>query len=141
MCTQRLRKKQRRPTRIYPVKREKAVVYHEPPIPTFTTEEMIECQGCHERFPLVNEEGEQGIKIHCAGCNQFFHCQVAGTCYGKHCSYEVSIGNIHRLSWCIHCVPACSMNQEKKQRTEICVCQECFKPTDIYRRGSDTSQR
>ncbi len=121
MCTQRLRKKRHK--RVHPrIKR----VYQKPPAPTFTTDEMIECQGCHESFPLVCDDSEQGIKIHCAGCNQFYHCQVAGTCYGKNCSHEVSLGSIHHLSWCIHCVPKCAMNQEKQNRTERCVCYKCL---------------
>ena len=125
MCTQRLHKKKRRGhKRVHPSQTRKS--HPKPPPPTFTVDEQIECQGCHKTFPLVCDDGEQGIKIHCAGCNQFYHCQVAGTCYGKNCSHEESLGSIHHLSWCIHCVPRCAMNQEKKDRTERCVCNKCL---------------
>ncbi len=125
MCTQRLYKKRRRkrPVRVSPE-------YPSAPTPEFTTEETIECQGCHESFPLLSDEGTPGIKIHCAGCDQFFHCHIAGTCYGSHCAHKTSIGMTHRLSWCIHCVPTYSMNCEKQNREDKCICHTCIR--DIY---------
>ena len=94
---------------------------------SFSTEETIECQGCHEEFPLLSKEGEPGIQIHCAGCDKFFHCHIAGTCYGSHCTHKTSIGVTHRLSWCIHCVPMYAMNCEKQKRDEKCICHICIR--------------
>ena len=126
MCTQRLYKKKRRGhKRVHPSQTRKS--HPKPPPPTFTVDEQIECQGCHQSYPLVSENEEQGIKIHCAGCNQFFHCQIAGTCCGTRCSQMTTIGTIHRLSWCVHCVPTCAMNKAKKNRDETCICTECMK--------------
>ena len=56
-------------------------IYPEPR-PTFTMDETIRCNGCFQKFTLNQ------IKINCAGCNKFFHCKVAGTCYGDNCKGE-----------------------------------------------------
>ena len=96
-------------------------IHPEPSItpPTFTMDETIRCQGCFLKFPL------DGIKINCAGCDKFFHCKVAGTCYGENCKEETRAGRLHRLSWCINCVPKIPENKEKVDRTEECICQKC----------------
>ena len=55
-------------------------IYPEPTYkPKFTMDENILCSGCFQKFYL------DGIKINCAGCDKFFHCKVAGTCYGDNC--------------------------------------------------------
>ena len=95
--------------------------------PSFTVEEAIECFGCKEVYPLLEETQKQGIKIHCAGCDQFFHCKVAGTCYGPHCSHQTGIGSVHRSAWCVGCVPKYAINREKESREDRCVCKDCFK--------------
>ena len=86
---------------------------------TFTMDENIRCQGCFQRFPLDQ------IKINCAGCDKFFHCKVAGTCYGDNCKEETRAGRLHRLSWCTNCVPKIPENKEKNDRTERCICEKC----------------
>jgi len=92
----------------------------------FTVDEVIQCQGCMVDFPLVSPSGEPGIQINCAGCDQFYHCQIAGTCKGPQCNRYTSIGVQHQLSWCVHCVPKYEINQVKKTRDEPCVCHECW---------------
>ena len=91
----------------------------EPPTPEFTMDESIRCQGCFQKFSLDQ------IKINCAGCDKFFHCKVAGTCYGENCKEETRAGRLHRLSWCVNCVPKIPENKEKNDRTEPCICNEC----------------
>jgi hypothetical protein len=102
-------------------KSKKTKIYPEPSIttPTFTMDESIRCQGCFQKFPLDQ------IKINCAGCDKFFHCKVAGTCYGENCKEETRAGRLHRLSWCVNCVPKIPENKEKVDRTEECICNKC----------------
>ena len=112
MCfTRKIKRERKRPT----VKR----VYPEPPVPTFTTDETIRCEGCFKNFKL------EDLKINCAGCDRFFHCKIAGTCYGDNCKSETRVGRLHRLSWCIYCVPAIPENKIRQSREEPCVCNEC----------------
>jgi len=87
--------------------------------PTFTMDEEIRCGGCSLKFTLDE------IKINCAGCDKFFHCKVAGTCYGENCKEETRSSRIHRLSWCTNCVPKIPENKEKLDRTEACICKSC----------------
>ncbi len=94
-------------------------VHPKPPPPTFTIDETILCNGCFQRFSLDQ------IKINCAGCDKFFHCKVAGTCYGDNCKEETRAGRLHRLSWCTNCVPKIPENKEKINREEPCICQKC----------------
>ena len=56
-CSQNQQRKKKKIYRVYP----------EPPLPSFTTDEIIQCAACEESFNLLD------IKINCAGCNQFFH--------------------------------------------------------------------
>jgi len=102
-------------------KSKKTKIHPQPSItpPTFTMDETIRCQGCFLKFPLDE------IKINCAGCDKFFHCKVAGTCYGENCKEETRAGRLHRLSWCINCVPKIPENKEKANREEPCICQKC----------------
>ena len=104
-------------------KSKKTKIYPEPISvsikPTFTMDETIRCQGCFQKFSLDQ------IKINCAGCDKFFHCKVAGTCYGENCKEETRAGRLHRLSWCVNCVPKIPENKEKNDRTEPCICNEC----------------
>jgi hypothetical protein len=90
-----------------------------------STNEQIFCYGCQRFFSLESNE----IKLHCAGCNKFFHCKIAGTCYGYHgkpCKEKIDYNSEHNLSWCISCVPGIDENKIRKNRTDSCVCQECF---------------
>ena len=61
-----------------------------------------------------------------AGCNQFFHCRVAGTCYGNKCLLETSDGILHRARWCMDCVPPIPENNEKQNKNENCICKDCY---------------
>lgn len=118
MCfTRRINRERRKKIhRVYPDR-----VHPDPPPRTFTTDEVIVCAGCNERFTLSD------IKINCAGCNQFFHCKVAGTCYGKNCEVETFHGEKHRECWCTDCVPPLPVNKPKESREAKCVCKECYK--------------
>ena len=70
-------------------------------------EECISCYNCKRIFKLGSNE----LKIHCSGCNNFFHCGIAGKCIGKNCSYtDTLIGESHSLSWCVNCVPKLRIN-------------------------------
>jgi hypothetical protein len=109
MCFTRKIKREQKRKRIYP----------EPKPPTFTIDEVIQCYGCYKYFTLPD------IKINCAGCNKFFHCQIAGTCYGENCTSEFGTNQVHRLSWCINCVPAIPENTIRQSREERCICKEC----------------
>lgn len=113
MCFTRYKSREKRVrkniNKVYPMKKY---------TPEFTMDEIIECAGCSNKYEL------EQIKIHCAGCNQFFHCKIAGTCYGKNCTHTIN-RNIHRLSYCINCVPNLPINKEKKNRKEKCICKEC----------------
>ena len=113
MCfTKKIKREQKRPKigRVYP----------DPEPPSFTIDEVIQCSGCYNNFSL------EDIKINCAGCDKFFHCKIAGTCHGIHCKTELRPGKIHRLSWCINCVPHIPENNIRKSRDERCICKECY---------------
>ncbi len=113
MCFTRRVNKQRKKKKIYRV-------YPEPPLPSFTTDEIIQCAACEEPFNLLD------IKINCAGCNQFFHCRIAGTCYGDKCKLKTNDGKIHRARWCMDCVPPIPKNNEKINIDDKCICKDCY---------------
>ena len=112
MCFTKKIREQKRPKiyRIHPV----------PVTPSFTTDEVIQCHGCYNHYTL------EDIKINCAGCDKFFHCKIAGTCYGKNCTSEFGTNQVHRLSWCINCVPGIPENKIRKKREEHCICNKCY---------------
>ncbi len=114
MCMTRKINRERKKKKIYRV-------YPEPQRPSFTTDEVIQCAGCNEKFKLSD------IKINCAGCNQFFHCKVAGTCYGSNCLETTNDGQNHRQCWCTQCVPPLPKNIEKEKREEKCICKQCYR--------------
>jgi hypothetical protein len=122
MCFTRRKQKQKR-------QKTNKVIPYEVPMTSFTVDEVIECFGCKEFFPLLDSNLKPSIKIHCAGCDHFFHCKVAGTCYGPNCSHKTRLGDIHRLAWCTDC--AITKNDKGGTRTGTrdvqCVCKECFK--------------
>ena len=76
--------------------------------------EMIPCGGCNKVFTLRSNE----LKIHCASCMKFFHCQIAGPCCGPGCRPQSTFVNQHRERYCIHCVAKVYPNQE-------CLCIPC----------------
>ena len=84
--------------------------------------ECITCYNCKKHFNLSSNQ----IKIHCAGCNQFFHCGIAGKCSGKNCSSVTMRGKYHRLSWCVNCVPKMKGNEEKPDGMGYCTCNDCL---------------
>jgi hypothetical protein len=113
MCFTRRTHKQRKQ------KRRKNAKIH--PEQKYDMEEIFTCNGCQEKYKLDD------MKIICAGCSKLFHCKVAGTCYGKNCKAEITDnGEMHRLSWCMDCVPKLLVNNEKTDRTERCICKECY---------------
>ena len=63
--------------------------------------ECMVCYHCKEMFNLRGNE----IKINCAGCDKFFHCNIAGKCKCY-------------LSWCNNCVLS-NINNE-------CRCPDCI---------------
>ena len=84
-------------------------VYLKPPPPTFTTDEILLCYFCKYNFTLESNQ----IKINCAGCDQFFHCNIAGKCIGKGCKTSG-----HQLSWCNSCIHSTYGNGK-------CICNDC----------------
>ena len=107
-------KRKSKKTKIYPEPIPTSITPH-----TFTMDETIRCSGCFQKFTLDQ------IKINCAGCDKFFHCKVAGTCYGDNCKGETRAGGFHRLSWCTNCVPKIPENKEKANRGDHCICNKC----------------
>lgn len=97
-------------------------VYPKPNAPSFKTYEKILCYGCQNEFTLDSNK----IQIHCAGCHRFFHCKIAGTCYGTNCYTETMRGQQHYLSWCINCVPGIPENKINLDRTKQCICHKCY---------------
>jgi len=77
--------------------------------------EALLCGGCRKGFSLRSEE----IKIHCNGCDKFFHCKIAGKCQGKDCCIQTSDGLIHRASYCYSC-------SKINYRNDQCLCKDCF---------------
>ena len=108
-CSQNQQRKKKTIYRVYPE-----------PLPSFTTDEIIQCAACEESFNLLD------IKINCAGCNKFFHCRIAGTCYGNKCLLETSDGILHRARWCMDCVSPIPENNEKQDKNEDCICKDCY---------------
>ena len=91
------------------------------PTPTFTADESIVCSGCFNSFNLSSNQ----LSGLCAGCNKFFHCKIAGTCYGikgNNCVFDSS----NTLSWCINCVPGIPENTINKVRRAKCICEYCL---------------
>ena len=115
MCFTRKIKREKKRTKDYKIHPTSFIT----PTPEFTIDESILCSGCYQRFTLDQ------IKINCAGCDQFFHCKIAGTCYGENCKEETRAGRLHRLSWCVNCVPKIPENKEKINREEPCICTKC----------------
>ena len=63
------------------------------------SKEHIVCHHCKGNFKLSSNE----IKINCAGCNRYFHCNIAGKCRGTDCT-EILHNGKHTLSYCLNCV-------------------------------------
>ena len=60
-------------------------------IQSITTEQFLrECIACYHCKEIFNLESNE-LKINCAGCDNFFHCNIAGKCKCQ-------------LSWCNNCV-------------------------------------
>jgi len=104
---------------------KKNKIYPELNIKEITTDkfvkECITCYNCKQIFNLASNK----ISIHCAGCNQFFHCGIAGKCIGENCNGITMIGGGHRLSWCVNCVPNIPGNEVKTNGIGNCICKEC----------------
>ena len=119
MCFRRIRPKKNK------IKKKK--IYPQVNYQNVTTEEFIkECISCHHCKQIFNLESNE-IKIHCAGCNQFYHCGIAGKCNGNNCNMDTLLGTNHKLSWCIHCVPKLPINGEKVNGIGNCMCPDCYK--------------
>ena len=116
MCFTRRKKKIKK---IYPIKNYN---YNIKSTGINISEEIITCFNCKQTFSL----GSNKIKIHCAGCNEFFHCGIAGKCRGDKCNLKTMRNNVHRLSWCIKCVPNIDGNQEKFDGIGTCICKNCL---------------
>ena len=121
MCFTRRKKKQKK-NKIYPY----FIGRSQKEIQNVTTEEFLsECISCYHCKKIFNI-GSSELKIHCAGCNQFFHCGIAGKCRGKNCNLPTMIGKNHRLSWCVNCVPKIDGNEEKINGEGTCICKDCL---------------
>ena len=121
MCFTRRKKKERENKK----RKKYAKVYPEPNHTNLSTEEFSkECICCHHCKQIFNL-GSEEIKIHCAGCDKFFHCGIAGKCRGMNCNLPTMLGEKHHLSWCINCVPSVEGNEEKKNGIGWCICKEC----------------
>ena len=80
--------------------------------------EVLTCGTCKKAFSLR----ENKLSAICGGCNQFLHCGIAGKCVGPNCG-----NSVHRLSWCIKCVPKTVLiNLHDLGPGKECLCQECL---------------
>ena len=80
--------------------------------------EILTCGTCKQSFSLKQNK----LSALCGGCNQFLHCGIAGKCVGLNCG-----NNIHRLTWCIKCVPKTVLiNLYDLGPDKDCLCQECL---------------
>lgn len=80
--------------------------------------EVLTCGTCKKAFSLR----ENKLSAICGGCNQFLHCGIAGKCVGPNCG-----NSVHRLSWCIKCVPKTVLiNLHDLGPDKDCLCQECL---------------
>lgn len=128
MCFTNKKKKLKKYNKIhpYPKKINNSKIINKPNVTKISTNEFLKefiiCHNCNKSFNI----GTNQIKIHCAGCNNFFHCGIAGKCKGKNCNLETTLGNKHRLSWCINCVPNILENKEKLNGIGECICNECI---------------
>ena len=78
--------------------------------------DVLLCGGCNTAFTLRSEE----IKIHCNGCEKFFHCKIAGECQGKDCCIQRPDGSLHRARYCYDCAKI-------KYDNNQCLCKDCYK--------------
>ena len=129
MCFTRRKSKAKKAKKEKKEKKYKRKIYPErtlEEVNKITTEEFsrecITCFQCKEIFNLESNE----IKIHCMGCNQFFHCGIAGKCSGKNCCSITMRGQYHRLSWCVNCVPKMKGNEAKPGGIGYCTCNDCL---------------
>ena len=114
--TRKLKKKYKKKNGVYPATKREYVLTGK-----FLKECLI-CQHCKGCFNLGSNE----IKIHCSGCDKFYHCGIAGQCRGDKCNEITVEGTNHRQSWCIHCVPPIDGNEEKLNGEGSCLCYECL---------------
>lgn len=59
--------------------------------------ERIRCSRCMRTLPVAD------MQIHCAGCNKYYHCGIAGTCACPRCTGTTPSGAPHSLAWCTGC--------------------------------------
>ncbi len=101
-----LKKKKQKKRKQKKIKKNKIQPYiHHKDSQSITTEEFLkECIACHNCKQIFNL-GSNELKIHCAGCDNFFHCNIAGKCKCQ-------------LSWCNNCVLSKIKNK--------CRCSDCI---------------
>lgn len=121
MCFTRRKKRQRKINKVRPYFTTRTIDEINKTTQKEFLSECISCYNCKKIFKIGSDE----IKIHCAGCNQFFHCGIAGKCKGSLCNLPNTIGQKHRLSWCVNCVPNIEGNEEKSNGIGDCICTEC----------------
>jgi len=90
------------------------------PIPDFSniSTEVYKCGHCNQYY------GSNKIKIYCDGCEQFFHCHIAGSCIGLNCTQTLHNGKTHSSRYCLNCVNTDNqLNSDLK--SNICICKKC----------------
>ena len=85
--------------------------YKEQSLGSFNSE-IILCSGCNKCFHVGSNE----IKLNCALCNKFFHCNIAGECMGKNCIIKID-GINKRSRYCGDCV---------EYKNNECFCLNCY---------------
>ena len=60
--------------------------------------EIIKCHYCQRKYKL----SENKISIHCSGCDQFFHCHIAGECLGEDCTHIIQGIKKHEMYFFIN---------------------------------------
>tara|TARA_B110000208_G_scaffold107557_1_gene133424 strand:+ start:409 stop:783 length:375 start_codon:yes stop_codon:yes gene_type:complete len=95
----------------------KKVKYYEKQSLGSFNRQTILCFGCKKCFQLNENE----IKLNCALCNNFFHCNIAGECIGRNCLHIIDETK-HRERYCNKCVvPDLNLSDNK------CICIDCGK--------------
>ena len=82
--------------------------------------EYLTCEYCKQGFDLQSNE----VKIHCAGCDKFFHCGIAGKCDCTDCKSVTMSGACHNLSWCVRC----AQGNYVKNGVDYCRCKQIKDP-------------
>ena len=99
---------------------DKVKYYKNQSLGSFNRQSIL-CFGCKKCFQLQQNE----IKLNCALCNNFFHCNIAGECIGKNCLHIID-GTKHSERYCNNCVI-----HDLNLLDNKCICINCGKDKSL----------